>query len=144
LSQGEPASGERNCPVPILAHVAARDGAWREAATLEPANEGLGQLLDAIPVTLGVGREQIIPRCLRIHGSPPLLFFVTLVGQKRNKILHAAVGKCIGFDDIRICASHTCDEHCGIVGIDDHKLTTARAANAIAGVYAHSKVSFCQ
>jgi len=144
LDQSELASGERNGPVPILAHVAARNGAWRETATLKPVSECHSQLLDAIPVALGVGREQIIPGYLRIHGSPPLLFFVTLVGQKRNKILHAAVGKCIGFDDIRICASHTCDEHCGIVGIDDHKLTTARAANAIAGVYAHSKVSFCQ
>jgi len=144
LDQSELASGERNGPVPILAHVAARNGAWGETATLKPVSECHSQLLDAIPVALGVGREQIIPGYLRIHGSPPLLFFVTLVGQKRNKILHAAVGKCIGFDDIRICASHTCDEHCGIVGIDDHKLTTARAANAIAGVYAHSKVSFCQ
>ena len=67
-----------------------------------------------------------------------------LVDQKRDEILHAAVRECIGLDDVRICASHTFDEHGGIVGIDDHKLPAARATDTIFRVYTHSKTSFCQ
>src|SRR4029077_1217317 len=66
--QNEIARGLGERPFEVLAETGNSENCWREAAPAEPFAQRSGQLVDAVEVSLRVGREELIPRSLWVHG----------------------------------------------------------------------------